>query len=34
MAARMTMAAHVEYLEERGALKVSRGIFGMRLSVA
>ena len=34
MAARMTMAAHVEYLEERGALKVSRGIFGMRLAPA
>ncbi|KFL31095.1 hypothetical protein JP75_10920 [Devosia riboflavina] len=34
LAARMTMAAHVEYLEERGALKVSRGIFGMRLGLA
>ncbi|KRB01447.1 hypothetical protein ASD83_08075 [Devosia sp. Root685] len=34
MAARMTMQAHVEYLEERGALKVSRRIFGMRLGLA
>lgn len=34
MAARMTMQAHVEYLEERGALKVSRGIFGIRLASA
>lgn len=34
MAARMTMAAHVEYLEERGALKVGRSIFGMRLALA
>ncbi|MBO9589208.1 MBL fold metallo-hydrolase [Devosia sp.] len=34
MAARMTMQAHVEYLEERGALKVSRGIFGIRLALA
>lgn len=33
LAARMTMAAHVEYLEERGALKVSRGLFGPRLSL-
>lgn len=33
LAARMTMAAHVEYLEERGALKVSRGLFGLRLSL-
>lgn len=33
LAARMTMAAHVEYLEERGALKVSRGLFGSRLSL-
>lgn len=32
-AARMTMAAHVEYLEERGALKVSRGLLGLRLSL-
>jgi glyoxylase-like metal-dependent hydrolase (beta-lactamase superfamily II) len=32
MAARMTIAAHVEYLEGMGALKVRRGIFGMRLS--
>lgn len=34
MAARMTMMAHVEYLEARGALKVRRGIFGMRLASA
>lgn len=34
LAARMTMQAHVEYLEERGALNVSRGIFGMRLGLA
>ncbi|KKB76520.1 hypothetical protein VW35_17160 [Devosia soli] len=34
MAARMTMAAHVEFLEDSGALKVSRGLFGMRLSLA
>lgn len=34
LAARMTMAAHVEYLEERGALKVSRGILGTRLALA
>ncbi|PXA90852.1 MBL fold metallo-hydrolase [Nostoc sp. 3335mG] len=34
MAARMTMKAHVEYLEAQDALKVSRGIFGMRLSPA
>ena len=33
MAARMTMAAHMEYLEERGVLKVSRGFFGPRLSL-
>lgn len=32
MAARMTMTAHVEYLEERGQLKVKRGIFGPKLS--
>jgi glyoxylase-like metal-dependent hydrolase (beta-lactamase superfamily II) len=34
LAARMTIAAHVEYLEERGALKVSRNILGMRLALA
>lgn len=34
MAARMTMMAHVEYLEGLGKLKVRRGIFGMRLSLA
>ncbi len=34
MAASMTMMAHVEYLEARGALKVTRGIFGMRLASA
>lgn len=34
LAARMTMAAHVEYLEALGALKVSRGLFGMRLALA
>ena len=33
-AARMTMMAHVEYLEGLGQLKVSRGIFGTRLAVA
>ncbi len=33
MAARMTMTAHVEFLEERGKLKVKRGIFGPRLSL-
>lgn len=33
IAARMTMAAHVEYLEALGKLKVTRGIFGMRLAV-
>ena len=33
MAARMTMMAHVEYLEARGTLRVSRGIFGLRLSL-
>ncbi|KQT49667.1 hypothetical protein ASG47_04965 [Devosia sp. Leaf420] len=33
-AARMTMAAHVEYLEQRGALKVKRGFLGMRLALA
>ncbi|KQN77550.1 MBL fold metallo-hydrolase [Devosia sp. Leaf64] len=34
MAARMTMAAHVEYLEQRGALKVKRGLLGIRLALA
>lgn len=33
-AARMTMAAHVEYLESLGKLRVNRGIFGMRLGLA
>jgi glyoxylase-like metal-dependent hydrolase (beta-lactamase superfamily II) len=32
-AARMTMAAHVEYLEARGELRVKRGFLGMRLSL-
>lgn len=32
-AARMTMMAHVEYLEGLGALKVKRGILGARLSL-
>ena len=31
MAARMTVTAHVEYLEALGALGVSRGVFGTRL---
>lgn len=31
-AAAMTIAAHVEYLEELGLLQVSRGLFGTRLS--
>lgn len=34
LAARMTMAAHVEYLEARGLLSVSRGLFGTRLAPA
>ena len=34
MAASMTMMAHVEYLEARGALRVRRGIFGTRLAMA
>jgi glyoxylase-like metal-dependent hydrolase (beta-lactamase superfamily II) len=34
MAARMTIAAHVEYLEERRDLRVRRGLFGTRLSLA
>ncbi|WP_461382712.1 MBL fold metallo-hydrolase [Devosia indica] len=34
MAARMTMTAHVEYLEGLGALRVRRGIFGTRLDLS
>lgn len=34
LAARMTMAAHVEYLEAQGVLRVRRGVFGMRLTPA
>jgi glyoxylase-like metal-dependent hydrolase (beta-lactamase superfamily II) len=34
LAARMTMMAHVEYLEGLGELKVKRGVFGTRLSPA
>lgn len=34
LAARMTMKAHVEYLEARGELQTKRGIFGMRLGLA
>jgi glyoxylase-like metal-dependent hydrolase (beta-lactamase superfamily II) len=34
LAARMTMEAHVEYLEALGLLRVQRGIFGMRLAAA
>ncbi|MBJ3784966.1 MBL fold metallo-hydrolase [Devosia sediminis] len=33
MAARMTMMAHVEYLEELGQLRVKHGIFGTRLAL-
>jgi glyoxylase-like metal-dependent hydrolase (beta-lactamase superfamily II) len=33
LAARMTLMAHVEYLEGLGKLKVRRGIFGMRLAL-
>lgn len=33
LAARMTMMAHVEYLEERGELRVARGLFGTRLAL-
>ncbi len=33
-AARMTMMAHVEYLEGLGQMKVKRGIFGTRISLA
>ncbi len=32
LAARMTMAAHVEYLEAQGLLVVKRGLFGTQLS--
>ena len=31
LAARMTMAAHVEYLESLGRLKVERGLLGRRI---
>lgn len=31
LAARMTIAAHVEYLEAQGLLRVKRGLFGTRL---
>lgn len=31
MAARMTITAHVEYLEAQGHLKVTRGLFGTRI---
>lgn len=34
LAARMTIMAHVEYLEALGQLKVSRGLFGTRVSSA
>jgi glyoxylase-like metal-dependent hydrolase (beta-lactamase superfamily II) len=34
MAARMTITAHVEYLEGLGALKVKRGLLGMRITSA
>jgi len=33
-AARMTVAAHVDYLEARGALVVRRGLLGMRVGLA
>lgn len=33
MAARMTIAAHLEYLEERGELVIHRGLLGTRLSL-
>ena len=32
LAARMTIGAHVEYLEARGELRVRRGVFGTRLA--
>jgi len=34
MAARMTMMAHVEYLQAEGQLRATRGLFGMRLELA
>jgi glyoxylase-like metal-dependent hydrolase (beta-lactamase superfamily II) len=34
MAASMTIMAHVEYLEAKGQLQVSRGLFGMRIDPA
>lgn len=34
LAARMTVSAHVEYLEGLGALKVQRGLLGTRISIA
>ena len=34
IAARMTIKAHVEYLEYQGQLRVRRGVFGMRLATA
>lgn len=34
MAARMTIGAHVEYLEAQGALRIRRGLFGMHLDIA
>ncbi|MBB4053325.1 glyoxylase-like metal-dependent hydrolase (beta-lactamase superfamily II) [Devosia subaequoris] len=34
MAARMTIMAHVEYLEDLGQLKVQRGLLGPRLTLA
>jgi hypothetical protein len=30
----MTLKAHVEYLEAEGAIRVRRGLLGMRLSPA
>jgi len=33
LAARMTMAAHVEYLEARGELRVKRGLLGLQLAL-
>jgi glyoxylase-like metal-dependent hydrolase (beta-lactamase superfamily II) len=33
-AARMTLRAHVEYLETQGRLRVRRGLFGTRLAPA
>ena len=34
MAARMTMKAHVEYLQAQGHLRATRGLFGRRLELA